>query len=237
MIRQVVFGAGLELRDSRRRPPGTFRRHRRQNPVRRPRFRSPVSRRMPLSRWHSSPERLNLPDAVWIPNRGAATIVRVDAKDNNARSADQRRRHAVRVACRRRSTASGCLFAVTGARDCCPRRSEDIQGHRDVEDGRWRPRMAASPRRLGSIWAITDRKGVLSRIDPDSNAPVAEVYVAGGAVVSRLRRGRALDHERGRKPADASQSPQQRNRRADRGRTKARTARGRRRRCVDAQSR
>jgi YVTN family beta-propeller protein len=34
---------------------------------------------------------------------------------------------------------------------------------------------------VGSIWAITDRKGVLSRIDPDTNAPVAEIYVAGGA--------------------------------------------------------
>jgi streptogramin lyase len=33
----------------------------------------------------------------------------------------------------------------------------------------------------GSVWAITDRKGVLSRIDPDTGAPVAEVYVAPGA--------------------------------------------------------
>ena len=34
---------------------------------------------------------------------------------------------------------------------------------------------------VGSVWALTDRKGVLSRIDPDTNASVAEVYVAGGA--------------------------------------------------------
>jgi virginiamycin B lyase len=34
---------------------------------------------------------------------------------------------------------------------------------------------------VGSIWAITDSKGVLSRLDPDTNAVVAEVYVAAGA--------------------------------------------------------
>ena len=34
---------------------------------------------------------------------------------------------------------------------------------------------------VGSVWAITDRKGVLSRIDPDTNKPVAEIYVAAGA--------------------------------------------------------
>ena len=33
----------------------------------------------------------------------------------------------------------------------------------------------------GSLWAITDSKGVLARIDPDTGAPVAEVYVAPGA--------------------------------------------------------
>jgi YVTN family beta-propeller protein len=34
---------------------------------------------------------------------------------------------------------------------------------------------------VGSIWVLTSRRGVLSRIDPDTNAAVAEVYVAGGA--------------------------------------------------------
>jgi YVTN family beta-propeller protein len=34
---------------------------------------------------------------------------------------------------------------------------------------------------IGSIWALVDRKGVLSRLDPDTNQPVAEIYVAGGA--------------------------------------------------------
>jgi YVTN family beta-propeller protein len=34
----------------------------------------------------------------------------------------------------------------------------------------------------GSVWAVTDRKGVLSRIDPDTGSAVAEVFVADGAI-------------------------------------------------------
>src|SRR5918993_1482269 len=34
---------------------------------------------------------------------------------------------------------------------------------------------------VGSVWVLTDRKGVLSRIDPDTNAAVAETHVAAGA--------------------------------------------------------
>ncbi len=34
---------------------------------------------------------------------------------------------------------------------------------------------------VGSIWVITDRKGVVTRLDPDTNAAVAEIHVAGGA--------------------------------------------------------
>jgi virginiamycin B lyase len=34
---------------------------------------------------------------------------------------------------------------------------------------------------VGSIWLLTSPRGVLSRIDPDANAAVAEVYVAAGA--------------------------------------------------------
>jgi streptogramin lyase len=34
---------------------------------------------------------------------------------------------------------------------------------------------------VGSIWVITDRKGILARIDPDTNEPVAEIHLHGGA--------------------------------------------------------
>jgi virginiamycin B lyase len=35
---------------------------------------------------------------------------------------------------------------------------------------------------VGSVWAITDRRGVVTRIDPDTNAPIAEIYVAAAPV-------------------------------------------------------
>ena len=34
---------------------------------------------------------------------------------------------------------------------------------------------------IGSIWVVTDRKGIVTRIDPDTNQPVAEISIAGGA--------------------------------------------------------
>jgi virginiamycin B lyase len=35
---------------------------------------------------------------------------------------------------------------------------------------------------VGSLWALTDRRGVLTRFDPDRHAPVAEVYVPSSPV-------------------------------------------------------
>jgi virginiamycin B lyase len=34
---------------------------------------------------------------------------------------------------------------------------------------------------VGSLWVVSSPKGVLSRVDPDTNAPVAETYVGEGA--------------------------------------------------------
>ena len=48
----------------------------------------------------------------------------------------------------------------------------------DVEVADADGRIAAG---IGSIWVVTDRKGVVTRIDPDTNQPVAEIHVAGGA--------------------------------------------------------
>jgi hypothetical protein len=48
---------------------------------------------------------------------------------------------------------------------------------------------------VGSVWMLTNRRGVLSRIDPETNTAVAEIYVAGGACGCRWRE-RPLDHER-----------------------------------------
>lgn len=124
-----------------------------------------------------APGSVESPDAIWVPNRSAGTIVRVDAKDNKP----------------------GQPIAV-GAQPCAslvvafdsvwvPLCGDSSIVRADVKtlkvaatlkmavangDGR----IATA---VGSVWAITDRKGVLSRIDPDTNIPVAEIYVSGGA--------------------------------------------------------
>jgi virginiamycin B lyase len=116
-------------------------------------------------------------DAVWVLDRTAGTIVRLDAKDNSA----------------------GKPIAV-GAQPCAsllvafesvwvPLCGGAAIARADVKTGKVTTplKMAvADPEGrvasgVGSIWAISDRKGVLSRIDPDTNMPVAEIYVAGGA--------------------------------------------------------
>ncbi len=49
---------------------------------------------------------------------------------------------------------------------------------------------------VGSVWMASDASGVVSRVDPDTNAVVAEVYVAARAGVGGVGRRRALDDER-----------------------------------------
>ena len=116
-------------------------------------------------------------EAVWVPGRGAGTVVRIDAKDN---------------------TPGGPI--AVGAQPCAslveafdslwvPLCGDGVVARVDEKTlkatATLKTRVAAGDGRIatgvGSIWAITDRKGVLSRIDPDTNAPVAEIYVAAGA--------------------------------------------------------
>ena len=119
-------------------------------------------------------------DAVWVPDRAAGTVVRVDAKDNTLGAP-----------------------IIVGAQPCAslvvafdsvwvPLCGDGVIARADVKDVK--TVKVAAPLKIavadpdgriatgvGSVWAITDRKGVLSRIDPDTNLSVAEIYVAGGA--------------------------------------------------------
>lgn len=116
-------------------------------------------------------------DSVWIPNRAAGSIVRVDAKDNKPGPP---------IVVGTEACASLVLafdnvwVAMCGDKTIVrvdaktPKVTATLTTHVAAADGR----LATG---VGSVWAITDRKGVVSRIDPDTNAPVAEIYVAGGA--------------------------------------------------------
>ena len=116
-------------------------------------------------------------DAVWVPSRAGGTIVRIDAKDNSL---------GVPIAIGGQPCAS---LVVAFDSVWVPLCGDGAIARADVKtmkvattlkiavadgDGR----IATG---VGSIWAITDRKGVLSRIDPDTNMSVAEIYLAGGA--------------------------------------------------------
>ncbi len=116
-------------------------------------------------------------DAVWVPNRAAGTVVRVDAKDNSVGAP---------IAVGTQPCAS---LVVAFASVWVPRCGGGSIARVDVKtmqvDATLKIAVADGDGRIatgvGSVWVITDRKGVLSRIDPDTNKSVAEVYVAGGA--------------------------------------------------------
>ena len=116
-------------------------------------------------------------DAVWVPNRAAGTIVRVDAKDNMPGAP-------VTVGvqpCASLAVAFDSVWVplcgdgtVARVDAKAPKVTATLKTSVASGDGR----IATG---IGSVWAITDRQGVLSRIDPDTNAAVAEIYVAGDA--------------------------------------------------------
>jgi YVTN family beta-propeller protein len=116
-------------------------------------------------------------DAVWVPNRAAGTVVRVDVKDNSVGAP-------ITV-----GTQPCASLVVAFTSVWVPLCGGGAIARADVKtmkvDATLKIAVADGDGRIatgvGSIWAITDRKGVLSRIDPDTNKSVAEIYVAGGA--------------------------------------------------------
>lgn len=116
-------------------------------------------------------------DAVWVPNRAAGTIVRVDAKDNSVGSP-------VAVGAQPCASLAVAFDSVwvpvcgSGAVARADVKTMKVATTLKIAVADGDGRIATG---VGSVWVITDRKGVLSRIDPDTNTAVAEIYVAGGA--------------------------------------------------------
>jgi len=116
-------------------------------------------------------------DALWVPDRAAGTIVRVDAKDNKAGQP---------IAVGAQPCASLVVaFDSVWVPLCGDGTVARVDAKTPKVTATVKTKVAGSDGRIatgvGSVWAITDRKGVLSRIDPDTNAPVAEIYLASGA--------------------------------------------------------
>lgn len=116
-------------------------------------------------------------DGVWVPNRAAGSVVRIDAKDNQTGAP---------VTLGTEPCASLIVAFDSVWVPLCgdgtiarmdpkgPKVTATLKTKVAAGDGR-------TANAVGSVWVVTDRKGVLSRIDPDTNTAVAEVYVAAGA--------------------------------------------------------
>jgi virginiamycin B lyase len=162
MIRQVVFGLLLALAQPAS-PAG-------QIPI----SRLTADATLPIS---LAPGAAASDDAVWILDARAGSVVRVEAKGNKVGTA-------VPVgaqACASLVVAFTSVWAPScGDRTVVRINPADLKvtAKAGVEVADPDGRIASG---IGSIWVVTDRKGVVTRIDPDTNQPVAEIHVAGGA--------------------------------------------------------
>jgi streptogramin lyase len=116
-------------------------------------------------------------DAVWVPGRAPGTVVRIEATGNAVGKP-------IAVGsqpCAALVVAFDSLWVPLCGDQGIARvdqKEQKVTATAKVAVANAEGRIAST---VGSIWAVTERKGVLSRIDPDSGASVAEIYVAGGA--------------------------------------------------------
>lgn len=112
-------------------------------------------------------------DAVWVPVPGTRSVRRIDAKTNTP-GADVRLEHAP---CASLVSAFDSLWV--------PQCEGRVTSRLDPVKGTVTAAAAVAPAAatgriavaVGSVWIASDARGVVSRIDPATNAPVAEIYV------------------------------------------------------------
>lgn len=118
-------------------------------------------------------------DAVWVSNRSTSSLTRVDPKTN-----------AVGKPVSLGPAASGPCQPVVGAFKSLWVVLCGSKGLARLDTAAEKPPIAVAvdvrsggpaTTGTGSIWMITDTAGTLARIDPDTNAAVAEITVPGGA--------------------------------------------------------
>ncbi len=176
MIRQVVFSVSLIAAfTSWLAPLGA----QAANSAPRPPVPIPLARLTPdaVVPLDLAPGSIESTDGIWIADRKAGAVVRLEAKDSKTGSP-----------------------IVVGAEPCgslvvafesvwVPLCGDGTIARVDAKTSKitatLKTKLASPDGRIatgvGSIWAITDRKSVLSRIDPSTNVVVAEIYIAGGA--------------------------------------------------------
>lgn len=123
------------------------------------------------------PGAVEAPDGVWTLNRAAGSITRIDATGNKPAppivvGTD---------ACASLVVAFDSVWVPLCGDGTITRvdaKTPTVTATLKLKVAEGNGRIASG---VGSVWAISDRKSVLSRIDPDTNAPVAEIYLAAGA--------------------------------------------------------
>lgn len=163
MIRQMVFGVVLGFAQAAASPVG-------QIPI--SRLTAEATLPFPLA-----PGGVASEDAVWLRDTSTGTVIRVGAKDNKAGPG---------VSINGKPCGSlVAAFTSVWAPSCGDRSLVRINpadlkvtGKAEIEVADADGRIASG---TGSIWVVTDRQGIVTRIDPDTNKPVAEIHVADGA--------------------------------------------------------
>ena len=136
-------------------------------------------------------------DGIWIANRAAGTIVRIDAKDNTAGTPVP-------------AGAEPCGSLVAAFDSVwVPLCGDGTLARVDPKTAKvtaaLKLAMASGDGRIatgvGSIWAITDPKGVVSRIDPGDQCGGRRGLRRPRRAHRGLRRRGVVGHERGRQPS------------------------------------
>ena len=115
-------------------------------------------------------------DGIWTIHAAAGGVVRIDVKTNTA---------AAPIAigkgpCASLEVAFGSVWVPLCDEHAIARldlKTQKMTAKAAVDVAAADGRIASN---VGSVWALSDRRGVLTRIDPDTNAAVAEIYVAKG---------------------------------------------------------
>jgi virginiamycin B lyase len=180
MNRQAVFGALLTLSLAAMPEPAAGRQEPPVTSPPRPPAEIPLARLKPdaVLALPFAPGAVASDDAVWVPGRSGGTVIRIEAKANTAGAP---------IAVGAEPCASLVVaFESVWVPLCGDRTIARVDLKEPKVTAIAKVAVSSGDGRIatgaGSLWAVSDRKGVLSRIDPDTGGAVAEVYVAAGAM-------------------------------------------------------
>ena len=124
-----------------------------------------------------APGAVAAPDAIWTADPAGSAVIRLDAKTNTADAPIA----LAGPACASLAVAFDTVWAPLCTSHAVARvslKDRTVSATLKMDVASPEGRIADA---VGSVWMLTNRRGVLSRIDPETNAAVAEIYVAGGA--------------------------------------------------------